>query len=241
MNRKAIAPPTKKVVPTNPLSVVKWGVSLLATNPYNRLLLALIVFIVTHPMTSDSTSLLFFNAITILIVALSINSGRLKRRGAVFYALLAIGAFIGQIMLGDPTTPDIDGGTVALTVGLLVNATFLAVSVISFTRYIFTETRVSADTIKGGLCGYILLGLTWALIYQTFALWNPDAFLMSCTDCKLNVMYFSFTTLTTLGYGDISPVDPTVQVLASLQAIVGIMYPSIFISRLVGLYSKSDA
>ncbi len=114
-------------------------------------------------------------------------------------------------------------------------AIFFLLAIIVLLHRIFSEKQVSLDTIIGGITVFILIGDFWFILYQTVYLFNPNAFSTSVT--SFGLLYFSFTTLTTVGYGDISPVIPMAQVLANLEGIIGVMYPAIFIGRLVGVYN----
>ncbi|MEO0948886.1 MAG: ion channel, partial [Cyanobacteria bacterium J06641_5] len=83
------------------------------------------------------------------------------------------------------------------------------------------------------------IGIVWALFYGIVASLDAGAFSQAIFDGSSsysNPIYFSFATLTTLGYGDIVPVSPIARVLTSFEAIVGQMYPSILIARLVSGY-----
>jgi hypothetical protein len=85
-----------------------------------------------------------------------------------------------------------------------------------------------------------MLGIIWHLLYEVVYIWDAAAFSDPCGDCHPDLLYFSYTTLTTLGYGDILPVNTWARTLANLEAITGLMYPAIFIARLVSLYSSDD-
>jgi len=112
---------------------------------------------------------------------------------------------------------------------------FLAISILI--QKIFSAKKITIDTVRGGLSVYILLGFFWALIYQIFLYLNPSAISMPGHHHTFsNIMYFSFTTLTTLGYGDIVPVAPLVRNLATLEAVIGQLFLATFIARLVGLH-----
>jgi hypothetical protein len=92
---------------------------------------------------------------------------------------------------------------------------------------------------------YVLIGLSFAFLYSVLALSSPDAFVgkfMSepLRDQLLGFVYFSFVTLTTLGYGDITPNNTFVGTLTYLEALVGQLYVAIMIARLVGLYISSQ-
>ena len=103
---------------------------------------------------------------------------------------------------------------------------------------ILTTPRVTADTVQGGISVYLLIGFAWALFYGMVATLDPNAFSqpLLLQESYLRALHFSFTTLTTLGYGDIVPVSEVALVLTNLEAIIGQMYPAVFISVLVGGY-----
>jgi hypothetical protein len=87
--------------------------------------------------------------------------------------------------------------------------------------------------IVGGICIYLLIGILWTVLYGLVRTWNPDAIVLRE---GASLFYFSFTTLTTLGYGDITPAVKLAQDLAIMEAITGQVYLAIFIARLVGLH-----
>lgn len=101
----------------------------------------------------------------------------------------------------------------------------------------FYSQVVTVDTILGGISIYFLLGYLWACMFILIESFNPQAF---TTISRIELLYFSFTTITTLGYGDITPQSELAMVLATLEAIVGQMYVTIFIARLVGLHIVSQ-
>ncbi|NVO99518.1 two pore domain potassium channel family protein, partial [Photobacterium damselae subsp. damselae] len=84
---------------------------------------------------------------------------------------------------------------------------------------------------------FLLLGLMWAILYLILLEFDPNSFTgmesMPWGDNFSNAAYFSFVTLTTLGYGDISPITPIAQVIVYLEAIVGVFYMAIVVSSLV--------
>lgn len=110
---------------------------------------------------------------------------------------------------------------------------------------IFSEKVVTVDTIVLGLCTYLLLGQVWMLFYAPIAYYDPGAFTQPLVhggrDSGLSLTYFSYVTLTTLGYGDISPVSNWARALAILEALTGTLFLAVLISRLVGTYrSRAD-
>jgi hypothetical protein len=107
---------------------------------------------------------------------------------------------------------------------------------------VFGEGPVTGHRIRGAIVVYLLLGGLWSLLYQVVALTIPQAFRLpegmagGDPDALQRLMtYYSFTTLTTTGYGDITPIHPVTRTLAMLEALVGQLYPAITLARLVSL------
>lgn len=120
---------------------------------------------------------------------------------------------------------------------------FNTLAIMSIGNKIFTQTKVSRDIIHGGICIFIILGLSWSNLYQIILLIDSNAFQglsIDQTSRDYQIFYYSFTTLTTLGYGDITPLNRFAMTLANAEAIFGLLYPSIFIARLVALYTTQE-
>ena len=94
---------------------------------------------------------------------------------------------------------------------------------------------LNAEKIAAAVCVYLLLGVVWQDLYILVDVLIPGSYnaeSLSITD----FLYFSFITLSTLGYGDITPVNSPAQALAFTEALVGQLYLTILVARLVGLY-----
>jgi hypothetical protein len=107
-------------------------------------------------------------------------------------------------------------------------------------RWMTRAKHVNADVLCAAICGYLLLGVLWTGFYATAAkmrvLWTlPGGFATSPMSLG-DMLYFSFTTLTTTGYGDIAPRGGDVRMLAMMEAMTGVFYNTIVIARIVGLY-----
>lgn len=99
--------------------------------------------------------------------------------------------------------------------------------------------RVDADILCGALAVYLLTGVVWAVCYGIIEALAPGSFGLSgeaSGDVWNQLLYFSLVTLTTLGYGDISPISSVARIWSALEAVVGTLYLAVLISRLVGLY-----
>jgi len=99
---------------------------------------------------------------------------------------------------------------------------------------------ITTRRIEGAIAVYLLLGFTWAQAYELVTIWQPGAF-VGAVDVRGSqpLMYFSFVTLTTVGYGDMMPVHPLARALAVLEALTGQLYLAILLARLVSLELQS--
>ena len=104
---------------------------------------------------------------------------------------------------------------------------------------IIRSSVVDRDVLIGAVAIYLLLGLTWALIFSFVHSMDPSSFgdILGSEHGDWNqFVYFSFSTLTTLGYGDIVALSPFARTLSVLTAVTGVMYEAMIIARLVGLF-----
>jgi hypothetical protein len=115
-----------------------------------------------------------------------------------------------------------------------------AFAVVMIALHLLREDKVTFDTLCGAFCGYLLLGFLWTEAYDLIEFHSPRSIIWaSSPGTRLNwsdLLYFSFTTLTTADYGDISPVTPQSRSAAILESVSGVFYVAVMISRLVGLH-----
>jgi hypothetical protein len=111
----------------------------------------------------------------------------------------------------------------------------LGVLAIAVGTGVFATKRAIADRLFGAIALYLLLGIIWATLYALVATTIPNAFAGSLPSraTMFDWGYFSLVTLTTVGYGDITPAAHVAKSLATLEALVGQLYPAIIIARLV--------
>ena len=106
-------------------------------------------------------------------------------------------------------------------------------------RSVFIRDDLKDHPVYGGITAYLLMGVTFSIIYTLIYELDPIAFHVhdaASRDGAIpfgDLLYFSFTTLTTLGYGDISPVNPFARAIANLEAIAGVLYVAVLIAQLV--------
>jgi len=124
-------------------------------------------------------------------------------------------------------------------VGRICGVLFIAFTIFHILRHIFHQQEVTKDTIAGAAAVYLLFALMWAFLYAVLAHLQPGSFAISAAETlgERNVyMYFSFVTITTLGYGDITPLTYLAGSMAILEAVVGQLYLVVLVAWLVGMY-----
>jgi voltage-gated potassium channel len=133
-------------------------------------------------------------------------------------------------------------------IGHVLTALFLVYIICIILKEMVHAKRVTAAVIYGAISTYFLIGMFWASVYSTMELVEPESFAgrplevdesdaVECNATPLpGFMYYSLVALTTLGYGDITPVTPPAQVASALEAVVGQLYLAILIAGLVGLH-----
>lgn len=120
-----------------------------------------------------------------------------------------------------------------------VTTAIVALTVLAFVvlAKVLRPGLITSYQIQGAVAAYLLLGLVWAGVYECLALYDRSAFTGAGTGRVESAVwiYFSFVTLTTTGYGDITPVHPVARSLAVAESLAGQLYLAILISRLVAL------
>jgi hypothetical protein len=122
----------------------------------------------------------------------------------------------------------------------LMRLAFVLMLAVIVTAQVFRRGNVTHHRVQGAICVHLLAGLAWSYAFEL--LWVLDHNAFRVADVNQAVLartgmlrYFSFTTLTTLGYGDILPVSPIARALATSEALFGQLYPAVMIARLVSL------
>jgi hypothetical protein len=140
--------------------------------------------------------------------------------------------------------------TATEVIGLLSSIFLYTFVIYVLGSHVKARTRVDRHVISGSISIYLLLGLVWSLIYILIELIFPNSFEGIFSDKILepksissvfgHLFYYSYVTLTTLGYGSIFPRTVLASAFASAEAIVGQLYIAIFVARLVSLYTAQE-
>lgn len=138
-------------------------------------------------------------------------------------------------------------GLVPTPVFLIATTLFLAFIVGQLILFILRTPRVDANVLCAGLAGYLMLGLLWVPAYVLIADLTPGAFVFTAVFQDgsamegFNAFYFSFITLCTVGYGDVTPASHVARMLVVMEAISGLFYMAVLVSRLVAVYSTQNS
>ena len=122
---------------------------------------------------------------------------------------------------------------------------FLGFVIAHLVRSTLVAQQVDAQVLCAAITAYLMLGLFWTMAYILVGSLSPEAFAFSTgeesshTMNRFNAFYFSFVTLSTVGYGDITPVSKAARMLAVTEAMTGMLYVAVLIARLVALYTSS--
>jgi len=184
-----------------------------------------------YPAIGGDQILMFVIEATLIVGIWSLVRQRFWFMAGV--VLIAIGAMniILEMVINHSWAPYIN-----LIVALLF---YLFTTVIAF-RSLLTGNRINLNMIMGSICVYILVGISWSIFYFFVSVIHPGAFNgVTETGAKqqfTDLLYYSFVTLSTLGYGDITPVTPIARTLAYIEALFGQFYIAILVASFVGMH-----
>lgn len=122
----------------------------------------------------------------------------------------------------------------------LITFIFFTSVFIRITRYIFQPRAITANDIYAFCCGYLILGVVAAPFFFFIAMNIPDAFTITQETDFYEFLYFSYITLTTVGYGDIAPIHPIAKSFTLLLSIIGQLYLTVILGIIIGKYLSSQ-
>jgi len=199
---------------------------------FSFLLIVLLLMMLLHPLISDARKGEFFTVAFTLVFLSGVYSIRSERHMLVKGLFLVVPAIVGS------WAAHLMGSTVVYLISRAFEAAFFVFVTFVILRYIMTEREVTADTIYGAACAYIMIGLVFAIAYAWLDTFAPGSFrgLTAAGSARTwEYIYFSLVTMTTLGYGDITPVHEGARSMATLQAILGQFYVAVLVARAVSL------
>jgi len=172
-----------------------------------------------------------------VMVALVILAGRTRRA-------LAVAVALGVPAIGLKWLAPTGEIEVLRSLAFLSSLALYGFVLALMLRHIFTTDHVGPVTLLMAVNGYLLLGVIWAGAYILCEALRPGSFHgldAQAAAPAVDLYYFSFVTLTTLGYGDISPLSPAARTLALAEVLCGVMFTGVLVARLIGLYTERRA
>jgi len=205
-------------------------------NNFLYLIISLVILLLAGALIDQFPSKLgahIFQAVTVITLASGILGLRSSRAGfhtgLGFTASVLLVVILGLML-------DISGLSYLHLFLLLI---FYIWMTLLAARQVIFKGAIDTNKIVGAICIYLLLGLIWTLMYLFIAQAIPRSFNGLEQSVWYNnfsdVAYYSFVTLTTLGYGDISPIVPIARFVVYMEAIVGVFYMAILVASLIGI------
>ncbi len=205
---------------------------------YLYLFLSQLALVFIYPALQDALTIKILLEVILFIALIGGVLSTITNRERLIVALVLGIAFLATRWLAHPL-----GSTILVTFSSAAGAVFFLYIATVIILHIFTDRqRVDADLIVGSISVYLLLGVAFGFAYITLGLLAPESFgglesTQGDPDAIVQpLIYFSFVTLTTLGYGDITPLSQQAGVLAYMEAITGQIYLTVLVARLVGIH-----
>ena len=210
-------------------------------SPYGALLLVLSAMLLVYPFLGSHWAVSWiFDFITLGLVVMSLRV--IHGRGGIFYIglLLGVSAFITGLL---GRSLDVES---AYPVGAGMRALFMAYLIIVIFSDIMRRRNITFDAVLGASSVFVLLGLAFGSAYALLEWVAPGSFAIPAipqsidlifgkTTTEFSLLYFSVVTMTTTGFGDITPVAAPARSMAAIEGLLGQLYIAIIIARLVGL------
>jgi hypothetical protein len=216
-------------------------VSWLLRRRFRALLVALVLLLAVYPLLRGIfAARVLFDALLTLVFVSALFATFSRHSTRLASLLLGVPTLLGQwtgyVLPGLPQEP------LAIAFHLLA-AAFLGFVVAAILRMVYSEEAVSADGVAGAFCGYLLVGAAFGHLYCVVETLAPgsyaggEGFTAQLRDegrRSFVLTYFSFMTLTTVGYGDVTPASDTAKGLATVEAVAGQFYIAVLVAELIG-------
>ena len=206
---------------------------------YNHLLIGMIVLFLIAPLylqTGLKFPLVMFLFFT--IVQLALRAAVTDKKKLKYYTILTLTGLICTLVSKyGPSEPKIS--TSFYTVGRGIYSSFLVIAIRIFLGKLFNACVITSDRVKGSICVYFLLGVLGSFLYEIIYCFDNTAF-QTDQITPMTFFYYSYSVLTTLGFGDITPLNYMAISITCLQVIAGQMYLVIFVAGLIGIYISQE-
>ena len=198
------------------------------------LFMALLVMLVSMPFLAGTTGGRWIIALAnVFVLVTAVAAVGRTRFSFVIAFLLVLPAFVFRILAIESDSP----GYLALAWGC--NAVFYVFVLANLLHYVLRRDVMTADKLYGAVSAYVLIAILWSFLHGVVQYFYPGAYALGGTPKVLDIgelIYFSFTALSTTGFGDITPMLIQSRFLTMLEMVTGVMYIAILIARLTGVY-----
>ena len=157
---------------------------------------------------------------------------------------LYIGALLAMAMLISLWLQYFYQSNLVFAIGRVCGILLFILVITNILTFIFKSEDVTIEVIYAAMLVYLLMALMWSFVYWLLELINPASFNVALSPDQGNQMrfiYYSFVTITTLGYGDITPATELASSFSILEAVVGQLYLVVVVARLVGMHVSSKS
>jgi hypothetical protein len=152
---------------------------------------------------------------------------------------LIVGLLLAIVMLASQWLQYSHQNKEIAAIGMIAGVLFTAMVITNIMVFMIKSEEVNREVIYAAILLYLLVALMWAFVYTFLELVDPTSFNITLSQPQgylLVFQYYSFVTITTLGYGDIAPVTEVAKAFAALEALVGQLYLVIVVAWLVGMH-----
>ena len=195
---------------------------------------ALLILLIVMPFLSETVTgraiLGFLNVLVLVTAVVAVESSGLS---LVIAILLGVPQLAFQILALQSGLPE----HFALSWGF--GAAFYGFTLAHLLHYVLRRDVMTADKLYGAIAAYMMIAILWAFLHGVLQYFHPGAYALGGTPKTLDMgelIYFSFTSFATVGFGDITPALIQSRFLSILEAVTGVMYVAILIARLTGVY-----
>ena len=200
-------------------------------------LIALVALLVVTPLVENLRHAVLIEGLLLTVVLGSaVLAVGAERRTLMIAAALSFPALLSKWV--HHFAPEF----VPVEVFLIAGIAFIGFVLFNLLRFILSASKVDTEVLCAGIATYLTLGLLWAFAYLLVSRATPHAFSFTGSTDKhvltgFDTLYFSYVTLSTVGFGDITPVSPAARMLAVLEALTGTIYLAVLVARLVSMHS----
>jgi len=201
---------------------------------FNFMVSILLLLILSAVLEGTKYGYLVVNSISSIVFILGVYAvGAGNRRALLILIILGLPWFLSEWTFTKSTRT------------IFTSMLFFLFVTVTILEHILKSEEVTTDTLYGAVCVYLLLGILWASIYGFLEYISPGAVFRGYSgdiNSKIStneLIYYSYTTLATLGYGDITSVTPVGRIISVLEAIFGQLYIAFLVARLISIYTAN--